>query len=195
MAPDFGVYHHSTRKQSEILRESVKKLFIHSFEKVGIENGKEISVLDAGCGSGFLCYVVASYFPNAKITGIDLFKSGSLKDLSLDNALRNMEILGLNNRVAFVNADLTEPLKSLGIFDLIVSNLVLHNLGPGRKSAFGNLVEIMKQDAVFVYGDLFTSKESDKSGSGHDVMQPLRLIYEQRLESMKYYRLQIFRKI
>lgn len=194
MAPDFGVYHHSTRKQSEILRESVKKLFIHSFEKVGIENGKEISVLDAGCGSGFLCYVVASFFPNAKITGIDLFKSGSLKDLSLDNALRNMEILGLNNRVAFVTADLTEPLKSLGIFDLIVSNLVLHNLGPGRKSAFGNLVEIMKQDAVFVYGDLFTSKESDKSGSGHDVMQPLRLIYEQRLESMKYYRLQIFRK-
>ncbi len=195
MAPDFGVYHHSTRKQSEILRESVKKLFIHSFEKVGIENGKEISVLDAGCGSGFLCYVVASYFPNAKITGIDLFKSGSLKDLSQDNALRNMEILGLNNRVAFVTADLTEPLKSLGIFDLIVSNLVLHNLGPGRKSAFGNLVEIMKQDAVFVYGDLFTLKESDKSGSGHDVMQPLRLIYEQRLESMKYYRLQIFRKI
>ena len=194
MAPDFGVYHHSTRKQSEILRESVKKLFIHSFEKVGIENGKEISVLDAGCGSGFLCYVVASFFPNAKITGIDLFKSGSLKDLSLDNALRNMEILGLNNRVAFVTADLTEPLKSLGIFDLIVSSLVLHNLGPGRKSAFGNLVEIMKQDAVFVYGDLFTSKESDRSGSGHDVMQPLRLIYEQRLESMKYYRLQIFRK-
>ncbi len=194
MAPDFGVYHHSTRKQSEILRESVKKLFIHSFEKVGIENGKEISVLDAGCGSGFLCYVVASFFPNAKITGIDLFKSGSLKDLSQDNALRNMEILGLNNRVAFVTADLTEPLKSLGIFDLIVSSLVLHNLGPGRKSAFGNLVEIMKQDAVFVYGDLFTSKESDRSGSGHDVMQPLRLIYEQRLESMKYYRLQIFRK-
>lgn len=194
MAPDFGVYHHSTRKQSEILRESVKKLFIHSFEKVGIENGKEISVLDAGCGSGFLCYVVASFFPNAKITGIDLFKSGSLKDLSQDNALRNMEILGLNNRVAFVTADLTEPLKSLGIFDLIVSNLVLHNLGSGRKSAFGNMVEIMKQDAVFVYGDLFTSKESDKSGSGHDVMQPLRLIYEQRLESMKYYRLQIFRK-
>lgn len=193
--PDFGVYHHSTRKQSEILRESVRDLFCHSFDIAGIQKGEEIRVLDAGCGSGFLCDVVASYFRNAQITGIDLFKSGSLMDLSLDAAVRNMEILGFSRRVQFVTADLTESLKSLGTFDLIVSNLVLHNLGKMRKKAFGNLVEVMKQGAFFVYGDLSTSKEPEVSGPGNEVLGSLILIYEQRLESMSQYRLQIFRKL
>ncbi len=191
--PDFGVYHHSTRKQSEILRESVRDLFSHSFDIAGIRKGEDIRVLDAGCGSGFLCAVVASYFPNAQITGIDLFKSGSLRDLSLDAAIRNMERLGFSRRVEFVTADLTESLKSLGTFDLIVSNLVLHNLGQRRKKAFENIVEVMKHGAFFVYGDLSTSNEPEGSDSSHDVLGPLRLIYEQRLESMSQYRLQIFR--
>ncbi len=192
--PDFGIYHHSSRKQSEILRDSVRDLFNKAFKQSGISSSRNISVLDAGCGLGFLCDVVASYFLNAVITGVDLFKDGSLKEINMPGAEKNMEILGISERVRFIAADLSKPLHSLGNYDMIVSNLVLHNLGKGRRSALKNLLDIMNPDSFFFYGDLYIGNVSAGRSSENDLPSEVKIISEITLEFLPQYRLQILRK-
>jgi 2-polyprenyl-3-methyl-5-hydroxy-6-metoxy-1,4-benzoquinol methylase len=91
---DFGTYHHSTPEESEKIREFAEKAFSRILRPL-CRSRTNLQVLDAGCGLGFLTYVAAKCFPQAIITGVDLFRPSSMSEISIDKAVNNMKSLGI----------------------------------------------------------------------------------------------------
>ena len=155
---DFGLYHHSTKEQSEDLRKIARTMFMEAFKKIGIPEDAKIIILDAGAGSGFLTYTAASYFHNANITAIDNFTDKSLEGNSIDRIKENMEKLGIYDRVKILEKDLMKPIDTGRVFDLAISNIVLHNLGKSRFTAYKNISKTIKCNRYFINADGFIRK-------------------------------------
>jgi len=157
---DFGTYHHSTPEESKRLREQAEKAFSKLLRSLYPARAT-LRILDAGCGLGFLTYASARCFPHANITGVDLFRHGSVSGLSIGKAVKNMKLLGIDSRTSFLKHDLTKPLKSNVRYDLAVSNLVFHNMGKNRFKAYGTVFDALKPRGYFVIGDLFAHNKAD----------------------------------
>ncbi len=160
MDTDFGTYHHSTPAESMKLRERAENEFSSLLLTLN-ERDSSLRILDAGCGLGFLCYVAARLFPFAMIVGVDVFGHGSLLGSSIERAKENMRKLGIGNRVSFLQHDLLKPLNQIEKFDVAISNLVFHNLGSGRFSAYENVFSALKTGGYFIVGDLFPHLDAD----------------------------------
>lgn len=157
---DFGTYHHSTPDESNEIRERAEKAFSKLLRPLYPKNAK-LRILDAGCGLGFLVYVAAQCFPKAQVTGVDLFKHNSLAKMSVKKAEENMKSLGMDSITSFLKHDLTKPLKSEAQYDLVVSNLVFHNLGKKRFQAYGFVFDALKPGGYFVIGDVSRDDTAD----------------------------------
>lgn len=94
---DFGTYHHSTPTESNEIRERIEKAFAKVLPSF-YPSGAALLVLDAGCGLGFLTYVAAKCYPEARVTGVDLFRHGSISGISMEKAANNMRSLGVPAR-------------------------------------------------------------------------------------------------
>jgi cyclopropane fatty-acyl-phospholipid synthase-like methyltransferase len=157
---DFGIYHHSTPSESNDIRERAEKAFSKLLRPL-YPSGAPLRILDAGCGLGFLMYVAAKIFPKARITGVDLFRRGSISEISMDEAAHNMRSLGIDTRTTFLKHDLTKPMNSEAQYDLAVSNLVFHNMGGKKFQAYGTIFDGLKPGGFFVIGDLFQHGKAD----------------------------------
>jgi cyclopropane fatty-acyl-phospholipid synthase-like methyltransferase len=157
---DFGTYHHTTPEDSKAIREYAEKAFSKLLRPL-YPSDAALRILDAGCGLGFLMSVAAKRFPKATVTGVDLFKRGSMSELSLDKAANNLKSLGMGSRTSFLKHDLTKPLESDLKYDLVVSNLVFHNVGKKRFKAYGNIFDALKDRGYFVIGDLFPHDKAE----------------------------------
>ena len=160
MDVDFGTYHYSTPKESNDIRERTEKAFSKLLRSL-YPSSARLRILDAGCGLGFLTYVAAKCFPKARITGVDLFRRGSMSEISMDKATNNMRSLGIDSRTSFLKHDLTRPMESNAQYDLAVSNLVFHNMGKKRFKAYETVFDALKSRGFFVIGDLFLHRTSD----------------------------------
>jgi release factor glutamine methyltransferase len=74
-----------------------------------------LSILDLGTGSGCIALALADELPNAHITATDISPK------ALEIARANADLLGLENRITFVESDGFDALGSQQ-FDIIVSN-------------------------------------------------------------------------
>jgi SAM-dependent methyltransferase len=177
---DFGTYHHSTPQESNEIRQRAEMSFSTLLQEL-YPSDASLRILDAGCGLGFLMSVAAKCFPKAHITGVDLFSHGSISGMSMDKAAKNMRSLGISSRTSFLKHDLTKPMEPEAPYDLVLSNLVFHNLGKKRLNGYAAVFDALKPGAFFVIGDLFPDdkadlkyfrecsvliNESDESGSG-----------------------------
>jgi Methyltransferase domain len=104
---DFGTYHLSTAEESKGIRECAEKAFSKLLRPL-YPSGATLRILDAGCGLGFLTQVAAECFPKASITSVDLFRRGSMSELSIEKAAKNMKSLGIDSRTSFLKHDLTK---------------------------------------------------------------------------------------
>jgi SAM-dependent methyltransferase len=158
---DFGRYHHSTRRASAKIREKVKILFTKAFDDLAFSREDELKILDVGCGLGFLSCVCAEFFPNAFVTGFDTFEHVSLKNSSLEKARGNAQVPGFSDRIVFQKGDVFHSNFREKEFDLIVSNLVFHNLGRKRFDAYRRLAQGATSESYVVLGDVFFDYEAD----------------------------------
>jgi len=157
---DFGTYHHSTPEESNEIRERAEKAFSKLLRPL-YPSDAPLRILDAGCGLGFLVSVAAKCFPKSQVMGVDLFKHGSLASMSIKKAEENMKSLGIESRTSFLKHDLTKPLKSDTQFDLVLSNLVFHNLGKKRFQAYRFVFDALKAGGYFVIGDVSRNDKAD----------------------------------
>lgn len=157
---DFGTYHHSTREESNDIRQHAEKAFSKVLRPL-YPSGARLRILDAGCGLGFLTYVAAKCFPRACVVGVDLFRHGSISGISMNQAADNMKSLGIGSRTSFLKHDLTKQMESEAHYDLAVSNLVFHNMGKRRFQAYGTIFNALKPRGFFVIGDLFRHEKAD----------------------------------
>lgn len=157
---DFGTYHYSTPEESKYIRECAQKAFSKVLRPL-YPSAAPLRILDAGCGLGFLTWVAAECFPKASIMGADLFRHGSMSELSMEKARKNMKSLGIDSRTSFLKHDLTKPMESDVGFDLALSNLVFHNMGKKRFKAYGTVFDALKPGGHFVIGDLFPHGKAD----------------------------------
>lgn len=158
--PDFGTYHHSTTSASRKTRAVVKTMFTNAFASLPLGRDDELRILDVGCGLGFLSCVSAEFYRNALITGIDTFRHSSLKRSSLERAKENAKILDFSERIDFKRSDVFK-FKPIEKFDIIVSNLVFHNIGKTRFKAYSRLSSWTQSGSFIVMGDLFFSRLTD----------------------------------
>lgn len=157
---DFGVYHHSSREESEKLRNGIASIFKEAISdlKSRTDNERFTRGLDAGCGSGFVSHLLHDSFPDMHIWAIDNFSDSSLENNSMENTVRNFEYLGMTDAVTIVKADLRKIPLEEGYFNLAASSLVYHNLGRNFLTGISEVHRVLEEDGIFLYGDIFTGK-------------------------------------
>jgi tRNA (cmo5U34)-methyltransferase len=97
-------------------------------------------ILDLGAGTGLLSAGMRAAYPGAELTLTDAAEA------MLEQA---RGALG-EDRVAYVRADLAEPLPA-GPWDAVVSALAIHHLGdPEKRDLFGRVREGLREGGVFV---------------------------------------------
>jgi SAM-dependent methyltransferase len=85
-------------------------------------------VLDVGTGKGLLMIGAARQLINGKATGIDIWSAKDLSDNKPAKALKNADIEGVRDKVNVETADITHNQLPDNSFDLVLSNLCIHNI-------------------------------------------------------------------
>lgn len=132
------------KEDSEITKWLLNRNGFQSFNDFGAFLSSKKRVLDAGCGNGRVTNLFATIAsPETQIVGID-FSSWEVAKENLENKYPNVKVFETNLR---------EDLKSIGKFDYIYCQEVLHHTGDAVAS-FKNLVDILDDGgeiAIYVY--------------------------------------------
>lgn len=112
-------------------------------------------VLDIGCGNGPLTIKIAKQYPQAEVIGIDYW--GKAWEYSKGVCERNAEIEGVGSRVVFESASASSLPFGEGAFDLVISNLVFHEVRDvkDKKKLIKEALRVVGKGGWFVFQDLF----------------------------------------
>jgi SAM-dependent methyltransferase len=117
-------------------------------------NGKG-KVLDIGCGNGPLTIKVAQRYPQTEVVGMDYW--GKNWDYSMKTCTSNAKIAGVEKQVSFRQGSASALPFEEASFDLIVSNLVFHEVQDvkDKRISIREALRVLKPGGVFVLQDLF----------------------------------------
>lgn len=116
-------------------------------------------ILDIGCGSGLLTIELAKKHKEIQVIGIDNW--GKQWGYSKKRCEMNSEIEGVAKQVSFQKADATALPFDDDSMDVVVSNLVFHEVGGVRdkKELIREALRVIKKGGKFVLQDLFLWKQ------------------------------------
>lgn len=187
---DFGTYHHTDAEGSRRTRRRVASLFhmaLSYTDEVGHVPG---TVLDAGCGLGFISAVMSRRYQEARIVGADNFSDESLESSTAARALENMKLLNLPLNFEFVKQDLSLLPFGDASFDTIVTSLVYHNLKASKTGGIRELIRVLSPGGYLLFGDLLFGEDQIA------VFNPLKAERQFSPEGkyLKHYRLLVLKK-
>jgi arsenite methyltransferase len=116
-------------------------------------------VLDVGCGRGLLLAGVAKILAakdgGGSATGIDIWSTQDMAGNSEAATLRNLELEGIAARSKLVSVPAQEMAFPDASFDVIVSNLCLHNIYNRalRRQAVQQIARVLKPGGVAILSD------------------------------------------
>jgi arsenite methyltransferase len=116
-------------------------------------------VLDVGCGRGLLLAGAAKRLGAlggaGHATGLDIWSNEDMGGNSEAATLRNLEIEGITERCTLVSVGAQEMPFEDASFDVIVSNLCLHNIydKPTRRKALHEIFRVLKFGGVALISD------------------------------------------
>ncbi|MDD2773109.1 MAG: class I SAM-dependent methyltransferase [Elusimicrobiales bacterium] len=118
-------------------------------------------VLDIGTGRGLLMIGAAKKLTTGKAYGIDIWNAEDLSDNSVQNALKNAEAEGVKDKVEIRNEDARKMSFADGAFDVVFSNLCLHNIydPEGRAQACREIARVLKPGATALISDFRHTKD------------------------------------
>ena len=128
--------------------------------------------LDIGCGNGPLVIALARRFPSAHVTGVDFW--GGLWEYSQAACERNATIEGVEERVSFRRASAASLPYEDGAFDVVVSNLVFHEVAGVKDKALliEEALRVLRRGGSFVFQDLFKLRRI--YGSPDELLRTIR---------------------
>lgn len=97
------------RPDTEILVEA-------AIERLKQMEGDELRIADIGTGSGAICLSLLHYVERLTAVTVDI------SEVAIEVARENAQILGVAERIEFLQGDLLSPLQNKGKFNAIVSN-------------------------------------------------------------------------
>lgn len=116
------------------------------------------SALDIGTGQGALAIGVARRFPEARVTGVDLWAADWA--YSQPACARNAAALGVDDRVNFQRASAASLPFADDSFDAVVSHFVFHEVrdGSGAMGAMHEAIRVLKPGGAFCFQDMFLDR-------------------------------------
>lgn len=116
--------------------------------------GNEV-VLDIGTGRGLLMIGAAKRLSSGKSYGIDIWNAEDLSDNTKENALRNIDLEGVKSKAELRCEDAREMSFPDAFFDVILSNLCVHNIydPEGRAKACSEIARVLKPGGVALISD------------------------------------------
>ena len=151
----FGL-HASRRGKFVVWAELLDELDLHGDEQI----------LDLGCGRGAVLLLAAHHLTSGRAVGVDLWRPGDQSGNALESTRRNAVIEGVSDRVELHTADIASLPFGEASFDVVTSNLVLHNLSSkAQRRALSEAVRVLRPGGRLLIADL--------RGTGH-YLEPLR---------------------
>ena len=112
-------------------------------------------ILDIGCGRGAVLLIAAQYLTTGKAVGIDIWKRSDQSGNSIQATERNAKAEGVEDRVELRTADMTSLPFQGDSFDLIVSNLAIHNVNSQKRDmAVDEAVRVLRPGGRLMIGDI-----------------------------------------
>jgi arsenite methyltransferase len=112
-------------------------------------------VLDLGCGRGAVLLIAAKLLPRGNAVGVDIWRADQTGN-SMQATLANVDAEGVADRVELHTRDMTDLQFPDESFDLVVSNLAIHNLpdNDARRAAIDEAVRVLRPGGHAVIADL-----------------------------------------
>ena len=104
---------------------------------------------------------VAKRLESGKSFGIDIWNQEDLSNNSVENALKNARVEDVIGKVEIKNEDVRKMSFSDAFFDVVISNLCLHNIydEEGRTQACREIARVLKPGGQVVISDFRHTKE------------------------------------
>ncbi|HXO81022.1 MAG TPA: class I SAM-dependent methyltransferase [Mycobacterium sp.] len=117
-------------------------------------------VLDLGCGRGAVLLTAAKLVPRGSAVGVDIWRADQTGN-SPEATLANADAEGVADRVELHTADMTDLAFPADSFDLVVSNLAIHNLpdNDARRSVIDEAVRVLRPGGHVAIADLAFTRQ------------------------------------
>lgn len=121
-------------------------------------------VLDVGCGRGLLVAGAAKRLTTGHATGIDIWSTVDMGGNAIEATQHNIALEGLTDRCTLVSGGAQAMPFADASFDVIVSNLCLHNIydAPMRRQALAEIVRVLKPGGQVLLSDYKLTAEYAK---------------------------------
>lgn len=128
------------------------------------ETGSPRRALDLGCGRGAVSIMTALRFGEVEVDGVDLWRSIDQSNNSVQAAEENARANGVDDRVRFTTADMTQLPFADASFDLITASLSIHNIGSesGRAKAVDEAWRVLQPGGRLVILDISRTREYER---------------------------------
>ncbi len=105
------------------------------------------TIVDVGCGPGYLLQLMAKEYPKIKLIGLDLSKE------MIERAKANFKLLGLHERVEFGRGSVDHLPFEEGTQDFVVSTFSLHHWA-NLVASFNEIYRVLKPGGQMLLLDL-----------------------------------------
>jgi arsenite methyltransferase len=118
-------------------------------------------ILDLGCGRGAVLLLAAQHLTTGRAVGVDLWKRGDQSGNAAEATRRNAAAEGVADRVELHTADMTALPFEDNSFDLIVSNVAIHNIKgrAGRDQAIEEAVRVLRPGGRLMIADIWATRQ------------------------------------